>query len=457
MRINLSDIFNIPTAVIYEPDKFRSATGVTIDSRQKVKNKIFVAIKGKNFDGHDFVKHAVEKGAAAVIIDSKKLPLFDDVNATIVTVKNTLNAFAYLAGIWRAKSKAKVISLTGSNGKTTTKEILAELLSAKYNTVKTEKNNNNQIGVPLSIFEANEKTEILILEHGTNHFGEIEYTANIAKPDFALITNVGASHLQYFGDVEGVLREKFSLFKATLQKGGTLFVNNDDALIRKAAAKFKNKITYGFKGKPDFKARILSYDDFARPEIEIVYGNKVLKIKLSLLGIANAQNFLAAATVALTLGVSKKDLIAKAKLLKSPKGRLDLTVFEDSVLIDDSYNSNPLSVKIAVDTLKRIKNYPEKILVLGDMFELGKESENFHADLAKEISKLRKFKVLTIGKNMKHLSDALGEKGIHFKRRDSLKKYLNEISPKEKVFLVKGSRGMKMEEFTEEIKKRFAG
>ncbi len=454
MRINLNDIFNMPTAVIYEPDKFRSATRVVIDSRANVKNALFVAIKGKNFDGHDFVEEAVKKGAVAVVIDKKNLSRYENIDATIITVENTVKALGYLANVWRKKSKAKVISLTGSNGKTTTKEMLATLLSTKYNVVKTEKNNNNQIGVPLTIFNLKSSTDVLVLEHGTNHFGEIEYTAKIAEPDYALITNIGASHLQYFGSVEGVLEEKFSLFKAALENGGKIFVNNDDSLLRKAAKGIVSKITYGFKGKPDVKGKIVSYDEFARPEIEIYYNSRVVKTKLPLLGKANAQNFLAAAAVALSLGVGKRNLIKAASSLQNVKGRLELKLFEDFILIDDTYNSNPVSVSSALETLKKVKACSQKILVFGDMFELGKDSKELHKNLGEEIRKLRNVQLLTLGKNMKALAEELGSIALHFNTRKSLAKYLSNLDVQGKCFLIKGSRGMRMEEFVELIAER---
>ena len=454
MRINLNDIFNMPTAVIYEPDKFRSASGVVIDSRQKVKNSIFVAIKGKNFDGHDFVKQAVQKGAAAVVINNRKLSRYDDLNAAIITVKNTVKAYGYLAKVWRRKSNAKVISLTGSNGKTTTKEMLSTLLETKYKVVKTERNNNNQIGVPLTILNVKPETEVLILEHGTNHPGEIAYTAEIAEPDFALITNIGASHLQFFNNIEGVLEEKFSLFKTTLEHNGKIFVNSDDAFLRKAISRINDKITFGFKGKPDVKGRIISYDEFGHPKIEIHYKNKVMKIKLPLLGKANASNFLAAVAVALRMGVGKGNLIKATRSLKSVRGRLNLNVLNDFVLIDDTYNSNPVSVAEAVAVMKKIKACSTKVLILGDMLELGAESKSLHSELAKEISTLKKFEVLTIGKNMKALADALGSKAKHFTSRKSLNKHLSKMELKGKCFLVKGSRGMMMEEFVDSIKIR---
>ena len=208
MRITLEDLFNIPTAVIYNPDAYKSAAAVFIDSRQVKKKSIFVAIKGKNFDGHDFVKEAVKKGAGAIIINKRKLSEFDELDLPVITVSNTTHAYGELARIWRKKLKAKVISITGSNGKTSTKEILSEILSEKYKVHKTTANNNNHIGVPLTILSAPSGCEVVVLEHGTNHFGEIEYTAKIAQPDYSLITNIGSGHLEFLKDKKGVYKGK---------------------------------------------------------------------------------------------------------------------------------------------------------------------------------------------------------------------------------------------------------
>jgi len=456
MRINLKDIFEMPTAEIFNPDDFRSASHVTIDSRKTRKNSIFVAIKGERFDGHDFVRQAVENGASTVVVERRKLRRYDDLDAVIVTVKNTLEAYGYLAKVWRNKLSSTVISVTGSNGKTTTKEMLATLLSEKFVVTKSEGNNNNQIGVPLSIFSANNKTEILILEHGTNHFGEIAYTAAIASPDYALITNIGESHTEFLKDKSGVLKEKLALWKATAERNVTIFVNNDDELLRKASTEFERKITYGFKGKPDFKGKIVGYDKLARPEIQITYKNRILNVRLPLPGNANAKNFLAAASVALTLGLGKREIAKATQKLKSVRGRIEINDFGKAVLIDDTYNSNPVSVKAATEVLRRVKVFPEKLLILGDMFELGKQSAEMHRSLNTEILRLKNFKVLTLGRNMKKLADALGNKAIHFSSREKLKYFLLTEKLDGKVILVKGSRGMKMEEFVDLIKQRFA-
>ncbi|NCS87156.1 MAG: UDP-N-acetylmuramoyl-tripeptide--D-alanyl-D-alanine ligase, partial [Ignavibacteria bacterium] len=197
ITITLNDIFQLPSAVIYNPDNFKPFSAVTIDSRNVPANSLFVAIKGEKFDGHKFIKDAVNKGAAAILINEKMLNKIDDVNTVIITVNDTTTALGNLAKIWRSKLSTKIIAITGSNGKTSTKEILALLLSEKYKVNKTLVNNNNHIGVPLTLFATSNKHDLLVLELGTNHFGETKYSAGISKPDYALITNIGNSHLEF--------------------------------------------------------------------------------------------------------------------------------------------------------------------------------------------------------------------------------------------------------------------
>ena len=197
VHLNIEDLFNVPGATIYEPDKLKVINYVSIDSRNIKSNTLFLALKGQRFDGHNFVKDSVKNGAAAVVINERKLNQFNDIEVPIITVKDTKLALGDIARTWRKKLIAKVIGITGSSGKTSVKDMLAELLSEKYSVNKTEANNNNHIGVPLTILNTNETHQVLVAELGTNHFGEIPYTANILSPDYSLITNIGDSHLEF--------------------------------------------------------------------------------------------------------------------------------------------------------------------------------------------------------------------------------------------------------------------
>ena len=449
IKIHIKDLFDIPTAVIYNPDSYAVSTDVCIDSRKVKKNSIFFAIKGEKLDGHKFIKQAIENGAGAVIINKNRLRYFDDVDLTIIAVKDTTKAYGDLANIVRKKSKFKVISITGSNGKTGTKEILAAILSEKYKVVKTESNNNNHIGVPLTIFSAASNTEILVLEHGTNHFGEIKYTAEIAEPDYAIITNIGNSHLEFLENTEKVYEEKSALFES-VSLGGKVFVNNDDKIIKKNTKNFNNKILYGFKNKPDVKGKIVSYDALSYPEISIQYKNRKIQAQVPLLGEVNAKNLLSAVSVAFELKLNKREILTGIKKLSAFNGRLKPVFVNDSMIIDDTYNSNPESVTAAISVLKRVKKYKRKILILGDMFELGKSSVELHKMLSEMIIKNKNIEVFLIGKYMKKLFNEIQEvktNASYYSSRKSLAKKIKSENFFNTVVLIKGSRGLKMEEF----------
>lgn len=455
VQINIEDVFNLKRSVIYEPDNFKSVSHVTIDSRTVKKDSLFIAIRGERFDGHDFVKEAIKKGASAIVIDEKHLKRFDEVNVPIITVIDTIKALGEIAHIWRKKLKAKVIGITGSTGKTTLKEMLAELLNEKYSVNKTIANNNNDIGVPLTILSTNNNHQVLVAELGTNHFGEIPYTAKILSPDYSLITNIGNSHLEFLKTKNGVWKEKSFLFDETIRNKGKVFLNYDDPIIKQKHSSKGNKIRYGFEGKVDVKGKIKSFTDDGRPLIEVNYQNKENTILFPQYGEHSAKNFLAACSVALELGLTFKDINQAVSKLKAPSGRLDVQLFRNFVLIDDTYNSNPDSVKSAIEVVRRIKLFNKKILFLGDMLELGEKSIKLHQSLKKIILKSGINEVYTIGSKMKFLSNELKGKKIyarHFSRRDSLIKFIRSSNLNDSVILVKGSRGMKMEEFLNEIK-----
>ncbi|MCB9206947.1 MAG: UDP-N-acetylmuramoyl-tripeptide--D-alanyl-D-alanine ligase [Ignavibacteriales bacterium] len=455
MKFTLEDIFNIPTAVIYEPDKYKSVTSVSIDTRSIKKNSLFVAIKGKNFDGHNYINEAVRKGASAIVAQYKKVNELDNIKVPIIAVRNTQTAYGEIAKIWRNKFSTKVISITGSNGKTTTKEILSHLLESKFKVHKTVANNNNQIGVPLTILSAPQNIDFIVLEHGTNHFGEIEYTAKIAQPDYALITNIGNSHIQYLESKEKIFVEKSELFK-NVKENGTVFINNDDQLLKSTKSTVASKVTFGFTKNSDVTCKINV--DKKGNEIIIIDGfGKKIETSFPLLGIANVKNYLSAVAISLKVGLTKSDIIKSTKTLTAVKGRLQKKDYNQFTIIDDTYNANPESVESAFEVVKNFQNRSNKILVLGDMFELGASTADLHKNLAKNINRIPNVKVFTIGKNSKLIFNEVNKiEKKHFINRQVLKKYLSTVEIENSVILVKGSRGMKMEEFVKVLENRAA-
>jgi len=467
LHLTLEDLFDIPSAQIYNPDSLGKIFSVSIDTRTIKKNSLFIAIKGKNFDGHTFIKEAIDKGASAVLVNNNYLKHLDDIDIPIITVNNTLKALGFIASTWRNKLQAKVIALTGSNGKTTTKEIVVKLLSNKYKVTATIGNNNNDIGVPLTILSADENTEMLVLELGTNHFGEIEYTSEIAKPDLALITNIGESHLEFLNNKEGVLKEKEAIFRAAKKNNGKVLINSSDSLLFSLRKNYEGCILFGFKGKASIKGNTLKIDEKGRPTLEIKYNDNSILLDSPLFGKSNSQNLLAATAIALTLGMSADEIIDSVGLLKPVKQRLEVFDYKNIYIIDDTYNANPVSLKASLNIMSTIKVNKRKVVVLGDMFELGESANLLHKEIAKDVLKSGVKEVLLLGKLMKNLYTELNavlakstqKSNINvlkfFPTREKLSNYLLKNDFERTTVLFKGSRGMKMEEFSTILKDRY--
>jgi len=452
--ITIEDVFNLASAVIYNPDNFITIRNVSIDSRNILRRCLFVAIKGERLDGHDFIDEAVSNGCSAVVVDKGKFKKISELNLPVIAVDDTIKALGELAGMWRKKLRAGVIGITGSAGKTSTKEMISMLLAEKYKVNKTAANNNNHIGVPLTLFSTNEKHDMLVAELGTNHFGEIEYTANIALPDYALITNIGDSHLEFLLNRKGVLKEKTALFRATASMNGTFFINEDDLLLKKTAKNYRKKVTYGFNSNSDVRGKISGYTADGRPRIVITYKKNRMKIDLPAYGEANAKNFLAACTVAFTLGLSVKEISQGLKRFENIEKRLNVKRKKDFLLIDDTYNASPVSMKEAMNLTGKIKLYKRKIAVLGDMLELGREAALLHRKLANVLKSNKFSEVYLIGTLMKNLYQELYGNDIalkYFSGRKKLHDFLSGYDLSDSVILVKGSRGMRMEEFIKVI------
>lgn len=456
MILTIQDIFNIPTAEIFNPDSFKDIKCVSTDTRNIVPGSLFVAIKGHNFDGHNFIAEAVKRKANAILINKNQIESADNINIPFITVDDTVKALGDIAKVWRKKLKAKVIGLTGSAGKTSTKEILYALLSVKFKVNKTAANNNNHIGVPLTVLSTTEKHNILIAELGTNHFGEIPYSAGIAMPDVSVITNIGDSHLEFFKSRKGVLKEKKAIFDAAEANKGTVFINNDDKLLSVLSPDYSKVVTFGFADSSQIKGKIVDYSYEGKPVLNIQYKKANFNINLPIYGEQSAINFLTAASIALYLGLTGEEIIKGAKKIKSVSGRLNVIKLDNKLLVDDTYNANPSSTAYSLAVLNRIKTYPRKIAVLGDMFELGEKAEMLHKNLLKVIKREKIDEIYTIGPLMKNLNEELKKAGTiknrHFAGRSILKKFLENNDLTNSVILVKGSRGMKMEEFVNVIK-----
>jgi len=385
----------------------------------------------------------VGKGASCII--SQKAIRVKGV--AVVLVKDTVKALGDLARFNRERFHIPVIAVTGSNGKTTTKDMIAAVLSRRFKVLKNEGTKNNHIGLPLTLLKLDSSYGAAVLEMGTNHFGEIAYLSNIALANIAVITNIGPSHLEYFKNLSGVFKEKSSLIK-NLSKPQLAIVNMDDPFLAKLAVK-KTKspfvISVGIKQRSDFSATDI-VDFNGKPEFRI---NQGFKFALSIFGYYNIYNSLLAIAVGRILGLEYRDIALELARFNLPKSRLNLIEFKNIKIIDDTYNANPLSLKQALEVLKSIPAKGRKIAVLGDMLELGAASKKLHEQAIKEALKVCNILVtvgnltasaskLTVkGKNIFHCGASCEASEILFKKI--------RVRPKDLV-LVKGSRSMKMEE-----------
>lgn len=456
ISITLQDLFDLKGTEIINAHLYKNANYISTDSRTLKKNSIFIAIKGERFDGHKFVEQAIKNGASTIIVEKKKVRELPELSVPVVIVPNTIEVLGELAKIWRNKLNAKIIGITGSSGKTTLKEMIASILSEKFKVSKTFLNENNHIGVPLTILKTKDDDEILVAELGTNHFGEIEYTANILRPDLALITNIGNSHLEFLHSPKDILKEKSSLLKITDLNKGISFINNDDRLLKKYSSKLSNTLSYGFDNHSDIKGKILDYNQEGKAILSILGMGKKLKLVCPLPGEHNARNLLAAVSIALSLKLTKSEILNGINKITAPQKRFNIFKLPQGLLIDDTYNANPESVAFAIDTINKFNSGLKKVLILGDMFELGDQAVRLHVSLSNHIKKDKTMLVLLIGKLMKHLYQKLIQlkiNSLYFSSRSQLTKYLTTQQFLDTVILIKGSRGMQMEEFVDVIRK----
>lgn len=455
MRVTLKDLKKLSGVEFLNKDLIKPIKGVSIDSRKINENEIFFAIKGENFDGHNFVDEVFSKGASVAVIENTKKDKFLSKGYPLIIVPDTIKALGELANIYRKKFKVKVIGLTGSNGKTTTKEMIAKVLASKFTIIKTEGNLNNTIGVPLNLFRLNNKHELAVIELGINNFGEMKTLCEIAEPDFGLITNIGHAHIEFLKSRENIAKEKGELFQFLKKKKGFVFVNNDEPLIKNQARGINRKLSFGFGAKSDVKGKIISLNEFAQPTLQVSFKGKSELINLQTYGIHTAENALCAVAVGLKFGISLKQIKKELETFQSYDKRMQIINVGKYTIINDAYNANPDSMKMAIQTLGLMNGYLEKLAVLGDMLELGEFSEKFHRELAHYLSESQIKKVFFFGELTKASFDEAKKMNLIARHFESKKELVDEIiksMPEGSLILLKGSRKMKMEEIIEFLK-----
>lgn len=463
-----------PTATFsgtFPPD-ISTVCGISTDTRTTANGNLFIALRGEHFDAHSLLGQAVEAGAIALITQSSARQDFSEQfeslpeHILLIEVEDTLRALGDIALFHRKRFSIPLIAIGGSAGKTTTKDMTAHILSRQYSVLKTEANYNNRIGVPLTLLQLNQTHSVAVIEVGTNEPGEIAELARITAPTHALLTNIGKEHLEKLKSLSGVFDEERALFDYALTLNSMILVNADDPRLARFAGQ-PQTLSFGLKSAADIKC-ICDLDDDARPLVTISFGTDSAKILLNTIGLASAKNALAAASVGFALGMSAESigygLIEYIPTSSEDHGYARMVMeeirlrFGSIMILNDSYNANPDSMRAALDTLRAIGTPGKRIAVLGDMRELGESSATEHYALIYEAAFDDAFSmVFVLGAEMEkaHIRFSKEYKNTRVVRcasQDQLLTILRDILVKDDVVLIKGSRGMKLETLIASIK-----
>jgi len=416
---------------------FLQNPSICTDTRKLVENDIFFALKGENFNGNSYAQKAIENGAIYAVIDEAKF----FIDHRTILMENALQTLQNLANFHRHHCKAKIVALTGSNGKTTTKELINAVLSQSYKTIATKGNLNNHIGVPLTLLSIKEDTEIAIVEMGANHQKEIEFLSNLAEPDFGYITNFGKAHLEGFGGVEGVIRGKSELYTHLIAKNKGIFMNADDPIQKEKLALYINKYGYSSTDTTFSIIKMSGANPFVEIEVEKTH------IRTRLIGSYNFPNCCAAILIGKYFNVDIGMIKLGLESYIPDNNRSQVIEKKGRKIILDAYNANPTSMKAALENFSQMQS-DHKFLFLGDMFELGEDAKEEHQNIAELAQELGFKNTILIGENFYETKNDFKK----FKTFDDLKEYLDfeKITPKS-TLLIKGSRGMALERILEII------
>jgi len=423
----MSDLFKL----------FYTSTGIATDTRNIEKDSLFICLKGENFNGNKFAEQALEKGAKYVIVDEIKFKTKEN----IYLVDNSLEFLQKLANHHRNKFNIPIIGITGSNGKTSTKELINTVLQKKYTVLATIGNLNNHIGVPLTLLRLNNSHEIAIIEMGANKFKDIEELCDIAEPNYGIITNIGKAHLEGFINFEGVLKTKKELYDSILKKKGTIIINSDDEVLIKNAPNV-NTIKYGTNSNAAIEGELINLSPFVEMKWKTEnYTSDLISTKM--IGKYNFYNFLAAISFGITFNIEPDKINEAISEYTPDNNRSQIKKTEHNTLILDCYNANPSSMTNALESFSQI-NQANKLAIIGDMLELGDESVKEHQTILDLIKQLN-INVITVGP----IFESINSNQLKFTNTSYAQEYFKTNSFNEYLILLKGSRGIGLEKLEE--------
>ena len=427
-------------------------SSVATDSRTKMLNGLFIAIKGENTDGHKYIQNAVDNGAVAVIVTDDVEEYIDGV--VYIKVEDAIQALKALATWYRGLFDIKAVAITGSVGKTTTKDMIASVLKVKYNVLKTEGNFNSEIGAPLTILRLNTSYDIAVIEMGMDHLGQIYNISSIVKPDTAVITNIGVAHIEYLKTRENILKAKCEVFE-NMTEDGIAVLNMDDDMLQTVDNSIK-KVWVGSNENANIRAKDI-FVDYKEGVVKAKVIIKGVEYDISVPGLST--HLISSALLAIGVGtrydMKMEDIIYGIEHYEHTKMRMDIHKLKnDILLIDDTYNANPVSMKSLIDTVSK-SEAQEKILIIGDMFELGEDSVKLHQEVLEYAIGNNITSVILTGSNMKEalfsINNSSKDKIKYFETKEEIYEFLPNILNKNTIIAVKASRGMKFENITSKI------
>lgn len=428
----------------------REVSSITTDSRQAAEGCLFVAVKGERVDGHDFIPSVFEKGALCVIAEHEP----EAADGAWIQVESSLQAIKDMAEFYRQQLAVRVVGITGSVGKTSTKEVIASVLSEKYHVLKTLGNFNNELGLPLTVFRLREEHQVAVLEMGISDFGEMHRLSKIARPDVCVMTNIGQCHLEFLKDRDGILRAKSEIFDYLAEDGTVILNGDDDKLSTIKEVKGIRPVFFGVESGREIYADEIEPKGLKGIRCRIHVGEESISVLIPIPGYHMVLNALAAAAVGLTMGLTMEQIRAGIEKLQSLGGRFHIIEKGNMLIIDDCYNANPVSMKASLDVLKDAEH--RKVAILGDMFELGENAAELHASVGCHAAENEIDLLICVGDASRHMAEAAFQTGgcgevLQVPTLAALLEVLPRLIQEDDTILVKASHGMHFEKVVERL------